>query len=176
MALLYLFVTLITVDSGLMYQVVSPAFDFSPEEETTRAMVVTILHRLEGRPEGPVGGFGDLTDDWYREAVGWAAGNGIVSGYGASRFGPNDQVTREQLVAILSNYAAHKGYDLTGRDLLSGYVDGGAVSSWARQAMEWAVGNGLVSGESADRLAPAGHAQRAQLAAILQRFLGKVSR
>ena len=99
----------------------------------------------------------------------WASQNGIVEGYSATQFGPEDVVTREQLAAILYRYAGCAGYDQTGLGSLAGFADGGAVSGWARQAMTWAVGRGLIHGVGslAD---PQGSATRAQLAAVLTRF------
>ena len=157
---------------------------FGPNLNTSRAMIVTILHRLEGTPEAGGGGFNDVAaGNWYSEATGWAAENSIISGYSNGRFGPNDNITREQLCVILYNYAKFKGYidDINDQDkgadskmsaVLDKFSDNGNVSSWAVEPMKWAVEAGLIMGVNDDKLDPAGTATRAQLAAILQRFIG----
>lgn len=145
---------------------------FSPDLTTSRAMIVTILHRLAGSPA--VTGGSAFTDvagsDWYAGGVAWASANGIVTGYGDGRFGPNDPITREQLAAILHRYAGFAGQSTAGRADLSGYTDAGQVSAYAADAMGWAVDRGLITGVSAHTLAPGGSATRAQAAAILMRF------
>lgn len=157
-------------EEGLMTG--TAANTFAPDATTTRAMIVSILHRLEGAPAAERADFSDVSaDDWYAAAVDWAAANGIVNGYDDGRFGAGDTLTREQLAAVLMNYAALKGDDTSARADLSIYSDGSTVSSWATDAMQWAVAEGLLSGTSADALSPQGEATRAQMAAILQRFL-----
>ena len=145
---------------------------FSPDLTTNRAMLVTILYRLAGSPA--VDGGSAFTDvsggDWFASGVAWASANGIVTGYGDGRFGPNDPITREQMAAILYRYAGFAGQSTAGRADLSGYTDAGQVSPYAAEAMGWAADRGLITGVSADTLAPGGSATRAQVATILMRF------
>ena len=147
---------------------------FSPEFTTTRGMIVAILHRLEGSPDASGDRFVDVANgDWYAEAVNWAASESIVNGTSATTFAPNAWVTREQLAAILHNYAEYKGMDVSARADLSVYDDAASISDWANDVMQWAVGEKLISGVTNDTLAPQGNATRAQVAAIFQRFLSK---
>ena len=147
------------------------ATTFGPNVATTRAQVVTILYRLAGEPavtgENP---FADATADWYANAVVWASQNGIINGYSATAFGPEDVISREQLTAILYRYASSAGYDVTASGDLSGFSDAGSVSSWATDALAWATGAGLIQGSN-NLVDPQGSAIRAQLAVILMRFL-----
>ncbi len=154
-------------DNGLMTGV--SATEFDPEATTTRAMIVSILARLEGVESAQAAGFADVTDEWYATAVNWAANVGVVNGYEDNTFKPNTAITREQLAAILMNYAAYKGEDVSNRASLATYTD--QPSTWATETMQWAVAEGLISGVTADTLQPQGAATRAQVAAILQRFL-----
>ena len=145
---------------------------FSPEVTTSRVMIVTILYRQAGSPA--VTGSAAFTDveadTWYTDAVNWASANGIVSGYGEGKFGPNDPITREQMAAILCRYASYKGMDVTKRADLSAFSDAGQVSDYALETMRWAVAEGLITGTSETTLSPAGSATRAQAALILMRF------
>ena len=146
--------------------------EFSPNLTTTRGMIVSILNRLEDGPTAESAGFTDVADgDWYADAVNWAASEGIVAGYEDNTFRPNDPITREQLAAMLMNYAAWKGEDVSVCADLSGYNDAASVSSWAAETVQWAVAEGLISGMPGNLLEPQGSATRAQVAAILQRFL-----
>ena len=148
--------------------------EFSPDLTTTRGMIVSILNRLEGGPIAESAGFTDVADgDWYADAVNWAASEGIVAGYEDNTFRPNDPITREQLAAMLMNYAAWKGEDVSARADLSSYNDAASVSSWAAETVQWAVAEGLISGMPGNLLEPQGSATRAQVAAILERFLGE---
>ena len=157
-------------DNGLMTGVSDT--EFAPEATTTRAMIVSILARLEGVESAQAAGFADVDDnDWYATAVNWAANVGVVNGYEDNTFRPNTAITREQLAAILMNYAAYKGEDVSNRADLTSYTD--QPSTWAEEAMSWAVAEGLISGVTADTLQPQGAATRAQVAAILQRFLSE---
>ena len=157
-------------DHGLMTGVSDT--EFAPEATTTRAMIVSILARLEGVTTAQAAGFADVDDnDWYATAVNWAANVGVVNGYEDNTFRPNQPITREQLAAILMNYAAYKGEDVSNRADLTGYTD--QPSTWAEETMQWAVAEGLISGVTADTLQPQGAATRAQVAAILQRFLSE---
>ena len=149
---------------------------FGPSGTTTRGMIVTILYRLEGEPSAALAAFQDVaSNQWYAKAVGWAADNGIVTGYSSSQFGPNDKITREQMAAILYRYAAYKGYDVSQRADLSKYEDQGTISSYAVDSMAWANGEGLINGIDADTLNPKGSAIRAQVAAILHRFCENIA-
>ena len=144
---------------------------FAPELVATRGMVVSILHRLAGSPTVSAEVFEDVTaDDWYRQAVAWAASEGIASGTSAETFSPNAAVTREQLAALLCNFAAQQGMDTTARSDLSSFDDAETVSDWAQDAVSWAHAEGLLAGTSATTLSPQGEATRAQLAAMLVRF------
>ena len=155
-------------DNGLMIGVSNT--EFAPEQTTTRAMIVSMLARLENVTSAESAGFADVSDgDWYATAVNWAATEGIVSGTGEGDFSPNAAITREQLAAMLMNYAAYKGEDVSARADLSAYTD--QPSTWATEAMQWAVAEGLISGVTNTELQPQGNATRAQVAAILQRFL-----
>ena len=157
-------------DNGLMTGVSDT--EFAPEATTTRAMIVSILARLEGVTTAEAAGFADVDDnDWYATAVNWAANVGVVNGYEDNTFRPNTAITREQLAAILMNYAAYKGEDVSARADLTSYTD--QPSTWAEEAMSWAVAEGLINGVTADTLQPQGAATRAQVAAILQRFLSE---
>lgn len=144
---------------------------FAPELAATRGMVVSILHRLAGSPTVSAEVFEDVTaDDWYGQAVAWAASEGIASGTSAETFSPNAAVTREQLAALLCNFAAQQGMDTTARSDLSNFDDAAAVSDWAQDAVSWAHAEGLLAGTSATTLSPQGEATREQLAAMLVRF------
>lgn len=156
-------------DNGLMTGV--SANEFAPEQTTTRAMIVSILARLENVTSAESAGFADVSGEWFATAVNWAASVGVVNGFEDNTFRPNDPITREQLAAILMNYSAWKGEDVSARDDLTIYID--QPSAWARETMQWAVAEGLISGVTNDELQPQGNATRAQVAAILQRYLAK---
>lgn len=144
---------------------------FAPELAATRGMVVSILHRLAGSPTVNAEVFADVAiDDWYGQAVAWAANEGIASGTNAETFSPNAAVTREQLAALFCNFAAQQGMDTTARSDLSSFDDAETVSDWAQDAVSWAHAEGLLAGTSATTLSPQGEATRAQLAAMLVRF------
>jgi len=156
-------------DNGLMTGV--SANEFAPDATTTRAMIVSILARLEGVTSAEAAGFADVNDEWYATAVNWAANVGVVNGYEDNTFRPNQPITREQLAAILMNYAACIGQDVSARADLSNCTD--QPSTWAEETMQWAVAEGLISGVTNTELQPQGNATRAQVAAILQRFLAQ---
>lgn len=151
---------------------------FAPNATTTRAMIVTILYRLEGSPA--VTGTSAFVDvpagQWYTNAVNWAAANQIVKGTSATTFAPNDSITREQMAAILYRYAQYKGYDVTKKADLSGYSDNGQVSAYAKDALAWANAAKLINGVTNTTLAPQGNATRAQVSAILHRFCDGVAK
>lgn len=163
------------LENGLMRGV--SGGKFLPDGSTTRAQLVTVLWRLEGSPEttGAVR-FGDTAGGaWYTEAVRWAAGCGVVKGYDNGCFGPNDAVTREQMVTILYRYAQHKGYDVSaGEDTnILSFDDAFAVSEYAIPAMQWACGSGMVRGiaqKGGMLLAPRDTTTRAQAATLIMRF------
>lgn len=148
--------------------------EFSPNSLMTRAMVVTIVYRLCGSTECYVSDFDDVPDDaWYSESVAYAAENGIVNGVGDGLFAPEQNVTREQIAVILYNYSQKLGKaEETSADL-SVYVDNDKLSSWAKDAMEWAVGEGVIAGKTGNMLDPAGYATRAEVAALFYRCIEK---
>ena len=163
------------IDNGLMQGVSST--QFLPDGSTTRAQLVTILWRLEGAPAARGDEtFLDAADGaWYTAAVRWAAGEGIVRGYGDGHFGPDDAVTREQMVAILYRFAQYKGADVSvgGDTNILSFSDAAAVSEYAVPAMQWACGSGLVAGvaqEGGLALVPKGTTTRAQAATLMMRF------
>lgn len=148
---------------------------FSPNASMTRAMLVTVLYRLEGEPAGTgSSSFSDVySGSYYEKAVAWAAANGIVTGTGSTSFSPDAKVTREQLAAILYRYAQYKKLDTDAGAKLDSFSDAGNVSGYASEALSWAVSEGLINGASG-RLTPKGDATRAQVAAILHRFVENV--
>lgn len=155
--------------SGLMQGAGDDTFE--PGETVTRAMLVTMLYRLEGEPtvtaENP---YTDVSvGQWYTASVIWAAENNIVGGYGGGLFGPLDTLTREQMVTILKNYAEYKSYEMDTAGHLSGFTDADAVSSWAREAMQWAYNEGIIQGDGTS-LSPKTDSDRAQIAVVLERF------
>lgn len=156
---------------GLMTGV--SANEFAPDATTTRGMIVSMLARLEGVESANDAGFADVEGEWYATAVNWAASVGVVNGYEDNTFRPNDAITREQLAAILMNYAAYKGEDVSARASLDAYSDAENVSTWATDTMSWAVAEGYITGMTADTLQPQGSATRAQVAAILERYLAE---
>lgn len=151
------------------------ANEFAPYDPMTRAMLVTVLHRLDGSDASGTNSFTDvLNGKWYTNAIAWASANGIVEGLSGNRFAPNAPIAREQLAAILFRYAKACGYDVSARAGLTAYADAAQVSAWAGDAMRWAVAAGLISGRSGAQLAPKGEATRAEVAVILMNFVQKV--
>jgi hypothetical protein len=146
---------------------------FAPETTLTRGMLVTVLWRLENEPASIQSNpFADVSSGaWYTDAIIWAAGNSIVEGYDNNSFGPTDQLTREQMAAILYRYATFKGYDISATADMTLYEDSDMISEWALPAMRWAVATDLISGITPERLAPKGGCSRAECAVILTRFL-----
>lgn len=148
------------------------ATTFAPNLTTTRGMIVAILHRLEGSPSVGSAGFKDVkAGDWYADAVNWAAANGVVNGMGNGFFAPNAAITREQLAAIIRNYAAYKGEDVSTSADISWCWDAFMISDWAEESLAWAVGEGLITGTTMFTISPRDPATRAQVAAIFQRYL-----
>ena len=148
---------------------------FSPHGTAMRGMMATILWRMEGSPVPK--GKNSFTDveagKWYADAITWTAENGIFAGYGKDKFGPDDPITREQLAAIFYRYADYKGYDLTVKGDLDKFKDADKITDYAKTAMQWAVGSDLVNGKSGNLLDPQGTATRAEIAAMLHRFIEK---
>ena len=152
------------------------ATTFEPNTSLSRAMLVAVLHRLEGSPAASGSDFTDVAEgDWYAQAVNWAASVGVVNGFDDGTFQPNAAITREQMAAILRNYAAYKGLDVTAADDLANYSDASSVSDWAKESIQWAVGSGLLGGYEDGTLRPQGTTTRAEVASVLQRALGNVA-
>lgn len=145
---------------------------FSPRVGTSRAMIAAIVYRLEGEPTVVADiPFEDVKDGmWYTEAIRWAASYGIIEGYGNGKFGTDDLITREQVATILARYAEYLGLDVSERADLSKFTDADKVSSWAKDAVSWAVAEELIEGTPDSALMPLGTASRAEAAAILARF------
>ena len=158
-------------EAGLMTG--TSATTFAPDQDTSRAMIVTILYRLEKEPAVTGGNtFTDVAEGaWYTDAVTWAQDSGIVTGYTETTFGPNDPITREQLATILYRYAQAKGVDVSvGEDTnILSYNDISDLGQWAMSAMQWACGAGLISGDNNGNLLPKNTAARSQVAAVLHR-------
>ena len=157
-------------DNGIMNG--TAATTFSPTMTLTRNMMAQILYNLEKTPA--VTGANPFNDvpggQWYTDAVMWAAANDIVNGYNGG-FRPGASITREQMAAILYRYAQYKGYDTSAAGSLDSFADGSATSGWAREAMAWAVGAGVLSGKGSGMLDPTGTATRAEIAQIMMNFL-----
>ena len=149
---------------------------FSPGTPMTRAMLATVLYRMDGSPiPAKAHGFSDVPGgSYYERAVAWAAENGIVSGIGCGRFGSENHITRQDLTVMLYRYSNFKGYDISAADNLAGFSDSSRVAGYARQAMQWAVGAGIMRGDSG-RLIPSGDATRAQVAVMLMQFAQNVA-
>ena len=150
---------------------------FAPNTVMSRAMLVTVLYRMSGSPtvEGMTNPFSDLKADWYKDAVIWAAENGVVGGVGAGKFDPDGDLTREQLATILYRYCATVGVDNGANSSLAAFPDAGKVSPWAEDAFIWAVERGIIGGNMIGgkaHLDPQGKATRAQVATMLMRFCG----
>ena len=142
---------------------------FEPNTAMTRGMFVTVLWAREGKPSAKDSTFKDLKADWYKTAVNWAADNGIIGGYDAEHFGPDDYVTRQQMAAIMYQYAKYKGYDTEANGSLEQFKDASSVASYAETAMKWAVGHKIIAGTGSG-LEPKGNASRAQVAVVLKAF------
>lgn len=163
-------VVLYAYENGLMTG--TSADTFAPNTATTRGMIVSMLARLEGVTSAESAGFTDVANnDWYATAVNWAASEGIVNGFEDDTFRPNAPITREQMAAILYNYADYKGYDVSARADLSDYADAASISSWAEDVLAWANAEGLINGMTATTIDPQGATTRAQTAAMFERFL-----
>ena len=144
---------------------------FSPQQTTTRGMIVTILHRMAGSPEAEAQDFTDVDPDaWYAPAINWSIESGVGAGYGGGLFGPDDAITREQMASFLYRYAELKGYDVSAVGDLDDFADASEVSNWAEDVMSWAVGADLFAGRDNNNLAPQGLTTRAEAATILMRY------
>ena len=152
------------------------ATTFGPGVPMTRAMLVTVLYRLEGEPA--VSGTASFSDvksgQWYTNAIFWASKNNIVTGYGSERFGVGDSVTREQLAVILFRYSKYKEYSVKTTTALDAYTDQAAISEWALPAVKWSVAKELIKGVTTSTLDPSGSATRAQAAIILMRYVQNI--
>ena len=172
------------IESDWFYPYVKSAFEnrfmlgtsdtkFEPQTAVTRAMFVTILHRIDGEKQEGENIFSDVADNaYYANAVAWASKNGIVKGISETEFAPDDSITREQIAAIIHRYAQHKGYDVSAGEntnILS-YDDAESISEYAVASVQYAVGMGLIKGKTDKTLNPQDNATRAETAAILQRF------
>ena len=144
---------------------------FAPDAFTSRGMVVQALYRIEGEPVTERGSFSDVGNGkYYAGAAAWAAEKGIIEGYGDGTFRPDSFITREELATVLYRYAVYKGYDTMSLNALDQYRDAGQISTYAREAMRWANGTGLLTGRRAEELSPLGNLTRSEMAAVLLRF------
>ena len=157
------------IESGLMNGV--SATSFAPETSVSRAMLATILYRLSGETYSGSASFPDVAGGaWYSEAVAWASNRGIITGYDTGLFGPNDNVTREQLVTMLYRYQKAMEGSVSQKGDLSAFRDDDEISAYALDAMTWAVGAGVIQGRPGNQVAPTGLTTRAELCTILVRF------
>lgn len=157
-------------DKGLMTGLNKETF--APGDSLVRAQFAVILYRLEGEPEVKENkvSFPDLDQDWYKEAVTWAAGEGIITGYSDSgKFGPNDEITREQMATLMYRYADYKGYDIADSVDFSAYPDAESVTGFAEEAVSWCVADKIITGDNG-KINPQGSANRAECATIIDRF------
>ena len=149
---------------------------FAPDDALTRGMFVTMLYRMEGKPEATGNtSFTDVPANmYYAPAIAWASANGVVYGTSETAFSPEGKITREQMAAMMRRYASFKKLDTSARADLSTFADASAVSAWATGDMQWAVASELLYGNNHNQLQPTANATRAQAAAILQRFATKI--
>lgn len=150
---------------------------FAPCDEMTRAMIVQVLYNLEGRPavSGTEAYLDTPREAWYFDAILWAKENGLILGYGNNMFGPDDAASREQMAVIFYRYSQLKGYDLS-EGSYDDFADKDSVSVYAQQAMRWAVGSGLLIGDENHCLRPRDNSNRAEFAAVMQRFLETIAK
>ena len=145
--------------------------EFAPENNITRAMFVTVLYRIENEPQTIASAFNDIeSGSYYEKAVAWANANGIVLGVSEDRFAPNDNITREQMAAIIYRYAAFKGYDMTANGNTN-YKDNDDISDYAKSAVIWASEKAVMTGNTDGSFAPKANTTRAQAAAVFMRVL-----
>ncbi|OOB77222.1 MAG: hypothetical protein BEN18_10770 [Epulopiscium sp. Nuni2H_MBin001] len=147
--------------------------NWAPNENVTRAQLATILNRLDGEPIATATNkFADVVDNvWYTNSINWAVGADIYGGFEDGTFRPNDDVTREQLATIMYNYSVQSGLDVSIKGSLSNFSDSDKVASWATPAVEWAIGAGILGGKDQNNLDPKGTATRAEMAAVMTRFI-----
>ena len=148
---------------------------FEPERNLSRAMLVQILFNMEGKPkaDGAITFRDVIPGSWYEDAVRWAAENHIVNGYDLNTFGPDDNITREQLAAIMYRYSEYKGKDMTKRDALTSFTDSDQIADWAKESVEWAVAGHIINGKGNGTLDPGGNATRAEVAQIINNFFSQ---
>ena len=157
-------------EKELFYDINASAF--RPRANTDRATLVYSMWKAAGAPAASsTSSFRDLTDNWYKQAVAWAAENEIVKGYGDGRFGPSDTITREQIAVFMYRFADYLKYSVTSTSNLSSYTDKDSISSWALTEMRWANAAGLITGTTTTTLSPQGTATRSEVATIIMRFL-----
>ena len=161
---------LFTVDKGLFKGVTDTTFE--PNGQMTRGMLATVLYRMENQPEITTpAGFADVeAGAWYANGINWAANAKVVNGVGENKFAPNNNISREQLAAMLYRYAQFKEYDVTKQGDISQFTDNAKVGDWAKEAIAWAVGNEIIKGDNGS-INPQGEATRAEVATMLQRFI-----
>ena len=148
---------------------------FSPDMPMTRAMFVTVLWRMAGSPEAEAElTFTDLTDDWYREAVRWAVANGIADGYSDQLFGPGDPVDREQMCVFLCRFLDYLGWTLDLEEEPISFVDGGSISAWAADHVDFCTRAGLIQGVGGGAFAPQQSASRMEVSTLLARLVTKL--
>jgi len=148
--------------------------EFAPNLPMTRAMMVTVLYRLEGSPESEgLTAFDDVDSGaWYGKAVEWANRSGVVKGYDDKTFGTDDKITREQMAVMFYRYAQYAGMNTTAtKDLTSSFPDGKEVSEWAQEAMSWCAAVGLFKGDDTGALRPQNNATRAEVATLFMRMV-----
>ena len=156
--------------NGLMNGVAEAKF--APNANVTRAMFVTVLYRLENEPQVNAAAFNDVkADAWYADAVAWASANGITAGVSATRFAPDNNISREQIATMLYRYANYKKFDTTGTSDLAAFTDADSISEYAQDAFKWAVADGIMNGKTSTTLNPADNATRAEMAALLMRVI-----
>ena len=149
--------------------------NFGPNDKLTRAMIVTILHRMDSEPNVSTNNkFSDVGSSWYTNAINWASQNKIVMGYGDGTFKPNNNITRQDLMVILYRYAKYKGKDMTANTDISNYKDYNKIDNYAKEAMKWAVSKKILYGNKDGLLNPKGNATRAEVAAIIDRYMKNV--
>ena len=156
-------------ENGLMKGVSNT--EFAPQNDITRAMFVTVLYRIENEPQTAQAAFIDIeSGSYYEKAVAWASNNGIVFGISENQFAPNDNITREQMAAMIYRYAAFKGYDITTSGSTA-YTDNGDISDYAKDAVIWAAEKSIMTGNTDGSFAPKANTTRAQAAAVFMRIL-----
>ena len=156
-------------ENGLMKGISNT--EFAPENDITRAMFVTVLYRIENEPQTAAAAFIDIeSGSYYEKAVAWASNNGIIFGISENQFAPDDNITREQMAAIIYRYATFKGYDITTSGSIA-YTDNGDISDYAKDAVIWAAEKSVMSGMADGSFAPGSNATRAQAAAVFMRIL-----